>query len=270
MGVIWEIFSALTEGLGEAASVRISYFLLEGMPVEAKRLANKVAFLALVLVLGVTSIFLMAAPNIAFALSVDGRIQVLFIQLVGTAGLANVAMTFAQVYWSLAGAQGHFGLASAAILFCRWLIILPVASIFIYGFNFDLRAVACAVAIGYTIAAMFLAWGVFQRDWEQLAFSLREFDAMDYGMDGIAGFVDPIAEGLEGAADEDDDDDDAEDDDEEDTYDDDTDDDKESSDSSDPESAASLSSDTDNLEMIQVAGLSSPLDENRRNENNLV
>jgi len=178
MGVIWEIFVAFTEGIGEAASVRVSFFLSEGLPEEAKRLANKVTFMSFILVLGVTSIFLMTGPNIAVALSADSTIEHLFNNLVGFAGLANVSMTFAQVYWSLAGAQGRYGVASGTILFCRWLIVLPMASICIYRFHFDLISVAGSVAFGYAIAAFTLAFLVFRSDWTAIAISLQQQEEM--------------------------------------------------------------------------------------------
>lgn len=186
MGVIWEIFSALAEGLGEAASVLVSFYLTQDLPMEAERVANKVAFFATILVLVVTSIFLMAGPNIAVILSTDSTIQHLFTQMVGLTGLANVAMTLAHVHWSLAGELGRIGLASATILFCRWLVILPVASICIFGYNLDLVAVSGAVAVGYAVAAFTLAWFVFQKDLELLSLSLREDEAMDVGGGGGA------------------------------------------------------------------------------------
>ena len=48
MGVVWEVCLSSTEGLGEAASVRVSLYLADGFPAEAKLLASKVAFLACV------------------------------------------------------------------------------------------------------------------------------------------------------------------------------------------------------------------------------
>jgi len=174
MGVFWEAFAALTEGLGEAASVRVALYLTEGMPIDAKRLANKVSFLTVILVLLVASIFLMLGPNIAVALSTDYTLQHLFNQLVGMASLANVPTTFAQVYWSLAGAQGRFSIASGTILICRWLVILPIASISIFGYFYDLVATAGAVAVGYAVASFALACFVFRSDWEVVANALRE------------------------------------------------------------------------------------------------
>jgi len=224
MGVIWEIFVAFTEGIGEAASVRVSFFLSEGLPDEAKRLANKVTFMSFVLVLTVSSIFLMAGPNIAVALSTDKTLQHLINQLVGTAVLANVSMTFAQVYWSLAGAQGRYSVASATILFCRWFIVLPMASICIYHYNFDLMAVAGSVAVGYAVAAFALSFQVFCSDWDAIAQSMveEEFNPMmnDNMCEGYPSDEDGMGLFDEGDDDDDDDDDDSSYDDEEESSDD--------------------------------------------------
>ena len=193
MGVIWEIFQAMTEGIGEAASVRVSFYLTEGLPHDARKLAHKIVFLTVILVLLITSVFLMAGPNMAATVSTDNTIQHLFTDLIGATALANISMTFAQVYWSLAGAQGRFGFASATILFCRWLVMLPIACICIFGHEFDLTSVSCAIAIGYAIAACVLACAVFSSDWEQLAYILRDdgdpYGACDFFDDG-AGIVD--------------------------------------------------------------------------------
>ena len=174
MGGIWEVLEALTEGLGEAASIRVTYYLTEGLPVPARRLAHKVAWLSLILVLVVSSIFLMAGPNIAVTLSTDPTIQHLFTNLVGATSLANASMTFGQIHWSLAGAQGRFGLASATTLLCRWLVVLPLAAMGIFGFAWDLVAVGGAVALGYALAAGLLAYAVHASDWERWAYLVPE------------------------------------------------------------------------------------------------
>jgi Na+-driven multidrug efflux pump len=125
MGVVWEVCLASTEGLGEAASVRLSFLLGEGFPAEAKLLASKVAFLACIEAMVVTSVLLVAGPNIAAALTTDIVLENILNNLMGLTSLANVAMTFAQVYWSLAGAQGSYGAASATILLSRWIVTIP-------------------------------------------------------------------------------------------------------------------------------------------------
>jgi Na+-driven multidrug efflux pump len=173
MSVIWEIFVALTDGLGEAASVRVSFYLVEGLSSDARHLSNKICCLAAVLVLFVTSLFLMLGPRIAVLLTTDKVVQSLLNNLVGMTCLANSSMTIAQIYWSLAGAQGRFELASATILFCRWFIIIPLACLVIFQNNFDIEAVAAMVAVGYAVAAFILACKIFLSDWEAIGRSLR-------------------------------------------------------------------------------------------------
>jgi Na+-driven multidrug efflux pump len=179
MGIVWEVFEASTEGLGDAASIRISFFLEEGLPAQAKNLSNKVFFLALVEALAVTSIFLMAGPNIAVSLTTDSTLENIFNDLVGITGLANVAMTFAQVYWSLVGAQGRYGLASSTIMLCRWLVTMPLALTFIFGLSYDLRAVAGSIAVGYATASSFLVYSVVTSDWQLLSLAAQEDEAED-------------------------------------------------------------------------------------------
>jgi Na+-driven multidrug efflux pump len=182
MGIVWEIFEASTEGLGDAAAIRVSFLLAEGQPVEAKILSNKVAFLAGIEALLATSIFLMAGPNITVSLTTDSTLENLLNDLVGMTGLANVAMAFAQVYWSLVGAQDRFGLASSTILLCRWLVTMPLAFSFIFGLSYDLRAVAGSIAVGYATASSFLAYCVYQSDWHSLSVAAHEEAYLDENM----------------------------------------------------------------------------------------
>lgn len=201
MGIVWEVFEASTEGLGDAAAMRVSFFLVEGLPVEAKLISNKVIFIAAIEALCVTSIFLMAGPNIAVWLTIDSTLENLFNDLVGMTGLANIALTFAQVYWSLVGAQGRFGLASSTILGCRWLITMPLALSFVYASFYDLRAIAGSVAVGYATASAFLAHSVSQSDWEKLSLEAQALDDPSLGDD----FPDfSVDEGEEESSSEDD------------------------------------------------------------------
>ncbi|GAX09836.1 hypothetical protein FisN_11Lh186 [Fistulifera solaris] len=71
VGNLWEVCLSATEGLGESASVRVTYYLSEGFPVDAKLLSSKVAFWACVQALVITSIFLVAGPNISESLTTD-------------------------------------------------------------------------------------------------------------------------------------------------------------------------------------------------------
>jgi Na+-driven multidrug efflux pump len=174
MGIVWEVFEAFTEGLGEASAVRISYYLSDNLPDMAEQLANKAVFLSMIESTILTSIFLMVGPNLSVALTRDSALQNLFDDLVAMVALAGFTMSLAQVFWSITGAQGYFGRASGVILAIRWLVKIPLGFIFIYGAFYDLNSIAGCVAAGYAIAAGVLSRSVFRTDWKQVAAEASE------------------------------------------------------------------------------------------------
>ena len=165
---------AATEGLGESASVRVSYYLSEGFPIDAKLLSSKVAFWACVQALVITSIFLVAGPNISESLTTDNVLKAIINDLLGLTSLANIPMTLAQVYWSLVGAQGRYAIASATILVSRWLITMPIAAICVFGYSYNVDSLAGSVATGYGTAAFALSLHIFNADWMGLSISAQE------------------------------------------------------------------------------------------------
>jgi Na+-driven multidrug efflux pump len=191
MGILWEICEAFTEGLGEGAAVRVSYYLTENLPNLAKQLANKAVFLSIVESTILTAIILMIGPNLSVALTQDAVLQNLFNDLVPMIALANLSMSLAQIYWSLVGAQGYFSRASAVILAIRWLAMIPLACALIYSNTFDLLSVVVCISMGYAIGGMLLARMIFQSDWTAVAADHRddagEMDGVQMELDEVGG-----------------------------------------------------------------------------------
>jgi Na+-driven multidrug efflux pump len=184
MGLIWEVFEGSNEGLSDSGAVRVSYYLAEGMPELAMMLTSKTIFLAMVQSLTLTAIFLMAGPNISVALTNDATMQHLFNDLVGMTGLANISMSFTQIYWGLLSAQGRFSIASCCMLLCRWVLTMPIAAACIYGPSYDARSAAGAVAVGYGTAAIGLSIFVYRTDWHQAVLDAQEeVTPMEEGVD---------------------------------------------------------------------------------------
>ena len=182
MGIVWEVFQAFTEGLGEASAVRVSYYLSENLPEIAKQLANKAVFLSMMESTILTALFLTIGPNLSVALTRDAVLQNLFNNLVPMVALANVAMASAQIYWSLVGAQGDFSRASGVVLADRWLFIIPLGFALIYGSTYDLLSVAGAIAAGYAVGGTILAHSIIRSDWVVAAEIQREeFGGADAG-----------------------------------------------------------------------------------------
>lgn len=183
MGIVWEVFEAFSEGLGEAAAVRVTYYLTENLPDLAEQLAHKTVFLSIMESTILTAIFLMIGPNLSVALTQDAVLQHLFNDMVPIVALANIAMASAQIWWSLVGAQGFFSRASAVILAHRWFFVIPLSCVLIYSISYDLECVVAAITLGYSGAGTLLARMVFRSDWAQAALRYRDDSgALDPGL----------------------------------------------------------------------------------------
>ena len=166
---IWDVLQASTEGISEAAAIRIAYHLSASEPGMAKKLARKVLYWTSVVSLSLSAILLLSGRHLIVALTVDYTLQHLLDNQVGLLALANLSLGFGQVCWSLIGAQGKFNLATLVVLACRWAVTMPLSLAFIYALNYDEEALAGAVAVGSSTAACALAFVLFSSDWNDVA-----------------------------------------------------------------------------------------------------
>ena len=169
MGTIWELFEAFAASLGDAGAVRVGEHLTENEPETAVRTAHKTILFATIQSLALGSLVLVIGPNVSVLLTNDVTLQNMLNGLFPMTALANFAMTFAQVHWSLVGAQGRVMAASASILLCRWLLMFPISAVCVFRLSFQLDSVAGSIAIGYATAALALAWTIIRTDWKETA-----------------------------------------------------------------------------------------------------
>ena len=78
VGYVWEVFESTTEAIGDASEVRCAYHLGKGCPAMAKLSAYKSIFIAFVLSLISTGIFLSVSSELPSWLTKDPTIQVRF------------------------------------------------------------------------------------------------------------------------------------------------------------------------------------------------
>jgi len=168
-GSIWDVLEASTEGISEAAAIRVAYHLSNSQPITAKKVAYKALFWTVIGALLLSSILLLSGRHLIVALTVDYTLQHLVNDLIGLMALANLSMCFAQVCWSLIGAQGRFNMATLVVMVCRWLVTMPLALIFIFALKYDEVSLAGAVAAGSATSASLLACILFSSDWNEVA-----------------------------------------------------------------------------------------------------
>ena len=192
LGAFWDVLEAFTEGIGEAAANQVAFLLSIGLPRRASNLSNGSIYMAVIQALLITSALYMSGQYLSVLFSSDPTIQHLMNNAIVMIGFANVIMSFAQITWSLVGAQGRFRLATSIIFFSRWLITMPVALIGIYAFYLDLNAVSGSLVVGYATATCAMSFVVLSSDWDRLSRTMQEMNQPTFDdFDGKENGVDP-------------------------------------------------------------------------------
>ena len=174
---VWEVLTSLTEGLGEAASIRLAFSFGSGRPHVAQTLSRKVLYLALVQGVLVTALLYLLGRLIAAGLSAEPVLQHLLYNALPLLGLANIALSLSQAGWSVVGAQGRFRLATLLVWTCTWCVTLPMALVAVFGFELDdVSALAGSLAVGYASASSALTYVVLRSDWIRISQSLLELN----------------------------------------------------------------------------------------------
>eukprot|EP00579_Thalassiosira_antarctica_P001896 CAMPEP_0201871326 /NCGR_PEP_ID=MMETSP0902-20130614/4272_1 /ASSEMBLY_ACC=CAM_ASM_000551 /TAXON_ID=420261 /ORGANISM="Thalassiosira antarctica, Strain CCMP982" /LENGTH=750 /DNA_ID=CAMNT_0048397275 /DNA_START=148 /DNA_END=2400 /DNA_ORIENTATION=+ len=168
LGFVWGVFESTTEAIGGASEVRCAYQLGKGEH------AFKSMFLALILAVTVTVIFMSLSPILPALMTHDPVIQAMLAELFPLMALGNVTMNMGMVCWALIGAQGRYRLATSIALGCSMLITIPIGAIVTLRLRIDLQGLTFSVVIGYTITAMLLSTCLMMSDWESLSKEIQE------------------------------------------------------------------------------------------------
>mmetsp|Transcript_26954 Transcript_26954/g.39863 ORF Transcript_26954/g.39863 Transcript_26954/m.39863 type:complete len:863 (+) Transcript_26954:447-3035(+) len=178
-GTLWKLLEISTEGFGEAASIRVAYHLGTPGQEPLARLASQKALLVTTLQsLLLSSVLLMAGPQIARLLAPDVTLRKLFNELMTTLALANLVLHAAMTFWSLLGAQGRYRMATLIMLLTRYLVTMPMAALCIHAWNMDLNAVLGSITTGLSTSVLLLGYIFFRSDWERLAKIMQELNAL--------------------------------------------------------------------------------------------
>lgn len=198
LGTFWDFLQALTEGIGEAAANQVAFLLSVGQPQMAKELSYSAVYISCIQSLIVTSALLMSGQYLAVLFTTDPTIQHLVNNAFAMLSVANIAMAFSQINWSLVGAQGRFRLATLVVFYARWLVTMPVAAISIFAFSLNLNAVSGALVVGYSTASCALSFILLSSDWGRLAGTMQGMNPSpnkledDFGEDKLEARVEAV------------------------------------------------------------------------------
>ena len=152
MGIVWSVFEAATQGIGDAGEVRMGFHLATGNLELAKQAAHKCVCMSVVYSLIITSMFLVMRGYVPSFFASDQTLMLPMCQIIPFIGIGNITMTFGSASWMLISGQGRCHLATF-IQFCTsWGLTIPLAAIFTFYLNFNLEGITSAVVIGYALA----------------------------------------------------------------------------------------------------------------------
>jgi MATE family multidrug resistance protein len=173
----------------------LSYPLLAA---RAKGAAYKALLVGVLIGSIFTSIVFIFGENLAIWFSTDPALQHIIADLLPFLGIGNIFLTAGIVAYGIVGAQGRYRLANTIAFVSSILVTLPLAAIFTYGLNFDLKGITSAVVIGYSITNTALLYILVRSDWDRLSKIIVDMHDAAAGHD--IGDDDPEEELLAGNA----------------------------------------------------------------------
>ena len=169
LGSIWDAFYSATEGIGDAAEMRVGLHLGANRPNMAKLSGYKALLISMSVATIVSTFFLSLQDRIPGWFTVDPTLQAMLRELMPYVAVGNFSMQFGMTAWSVIGAQGRYDLATRVSIVSSWGVCVPLASIFVFYFRVNLQGLTAAVVVGYVTTGACLSYVLLSTDWKQVA-----------------------------------------------------------------------------------------------------
>ena len=174
VGQIWEIADDLILAISDASEVRVAHLLGLGRPRRAKESADKSMFLGVVSGGLLSALLGLLHTHIPKWVTNDGIIQRMLINLMPIVCLGIALLSYGSMSWSILCAQGRTPLATAVTCFGSLFITLPMASLSTFYFNYNLKALAACLILGYCTSGFFNSLLMLTSDWEKISKIVKE------------------------------------------------------------------------------------------------
>lgn len=169
VGMVWSAFEAVTDALGDAAEVRVGFRMGSGQTDIAKIVTEKGIYVGFVVATLSCGLLFIVAEYLPAWLTPDPTIQGLIFDMLPLIGFGQMLMVPGMVAWAVICAQSRVRLATLIEFFVSWFIVLPIAAILTYCFDFNLEGIVGALVVGYTIGANIYLYVLIKSDWEALS-----------------------------------------------------------------------------------------------------
>ena len=173
LGDIWESLEEIGLATADAAEVRVANLMGSDQPQRARYCAHKSVVVSVLVAILCSVPIYACSEQIPSWFTKDETLQEMFKTLIPYACLGNVTMMFGSVSWTLLGAQGRFGLATAMGFIGSWGVTLPLSAISTLVLGYDLQGLASSVVIGYACSGALNSYFLVRSNWEKLSLKIQ-------------------------------------------------------------------------------------------------
>jgi uncharacterized membrane protein YciS (DUF1049 family) len=140
----------------------------------AKIAGYKSMFVAFILSIVVSIIFICLTNVLPPLLTHDETIQDLLVEMFPLVALGNVTMSMGMVCWAVVGAQGRYRLSTSIAIACSFVVTVPIGAVLTIWMRIDLQGLTFAVVTGYSVTALLLTVCIQLSDWVMLSNKIQE------------------------------------------------------------------------------------------------
>lgn len=173
------------DGLADAVEVRVGFRMGAGEMMLAKASAYKGMYLAVVIsVYGTAALFLMSG-HLPGWLTPDPTLQHMIFETLPLIGFGQILMSVGMVCWNILGAQGRVRLATLIEFISSWILVIPMAAVLVFVYNYNLMGMVGPLVLGYTIGCVVIIYILFTSDWTQLSDKVVEQNGGNINYDEV-------------------------------------------------------------------------------------
>ncbi|CAJ1949759.1 unnamed protein product [Cylindrotheca closterium] len=169
LGFLWDTFEYIVEGLADAVEVRVGFRMGAGEMTEAKASAYKGMYLAIVISVYGTAILFLMSGHLPEWLTPDPTLQHMIFEALPLIGFGQILMSVGMVCWNILGAQGRVRLATVVEFVTSWILVIPMAAILVFVYDYNLMGMVGPLVLGYTLGCVAIIYILFTSDWTKLS-----------------------------------------------------------------------------------------------------
>lgn len=135
----------------------------------AKASAYKGMYLAVVISVYGTAVLFLMSGHLPGWLTPDPTLQHMIFEALPLIGFGQILMSVGMVCWNILGAQGRVRLATLIEFISSWILVIPMASVLVFVYNYNLMGMVGPLVLGYTIGCVVIIYILFTSDWTELS-----------------------------------------------------------------------------------------------------